>query len=282
MRTYASFGGGVQSSALALMVMERHADLVSHYGDALPEVWLFADTCDEPRNVYEHMISFGERMRSAGLRLETVSAGSLSDHVRSRASEHQGGISMPPMFVQDRDGGGMPVRRGCTFNYKAKPLDDYARQWFKVPRGYKGKPYVAQWYGISADESQRMRVASDPRDRWRVFEYPLVRLGWSRRRCIDYLKSHGIDAPRSACVYCPFHSNAEWRRIKLDPDEWARVVAFERAIHEAHDAHGDVAGLKSKPYLHRDRVPIDEVDLDRGQRSLWDAWDQECAGVCGV
>ena len=272
----------MQSTALALMVMRGEPQLMAHYGDALPEVWLFADTGDEPSEVYAHVESFGARMADAGLRLETVSAGILSEHVIERAGKHERGISMPPMFVADNAGGSMPVRRGCTAIYKAKPLDAYAREWFSVKRGYRGDPYVAQWYGISCDESQRMRVAADPKDSWRVFEYPLVRMGWTRRRCLDYLAEHGVEAPRSARVYCPFHSNAEWLRIKAQPDEWRRVVEFERAVHAAHDTHGDVAGLKSRPYLHRSRVPIDQVQFDGGQTALWDAWDDECAGVCGV
>tara|TARA_R100000664_G_C2713859_1_gene109704 strand:+ start:96 stop:890 length:795 start_codon:yes stop_codon:yes gene_type:complete len=264
------------------MVMRAEPQLMAHYGDALPEVWLFADTGDEPAEVYDHVKTFGAAMAEAGLRLETVTAGTLSEHVIGRAMDHQGSISMPPMFVADKTGGPMPVRRGCTSHYKGRPLDRFARQWFDVKRGYRGDPYVAQWYGISCDESQRMRVAADPKDSWRVFEYPLVRMGWSRRRCLDYLAEHGVVAPRSACVYCPFHSNAEWLRIKAQPDEWRRVVEFERSMHAAHAMHGDIAGLRSKPYLHRSRVPIDQVEFDGGQATLWDAWDDECAGVCGV
>ena len=282
MRVYASFGGGVQSTALALMVINRHPRLIAAYGESLPELWLFADTGDEPHGVYQHVDAFGARMAAHGMRLEIVSEGVLSQHVIGKAQAHERGISMPPMFVADKSGGAMPVRRGCTANYKAKPLDRFARKWFEVPRGYRGDAYVQQWYGISADEAQRMRVASDPRDAWRVFEYPLVRMGWTRQHCVEYLAEHGIKAPRSACVYCPFHNDAEWKRIKVEPDNWAQVVEFEQAVHAAHDAHGDVAGLKSKPFLHRSRVPIDEVDFDRAQRTLWDAWDDECAGVCGV
>lgn len=278
-RSVVSFGGGVQSTALALLALENHPELVRAMGEAIPRLWLFADTGDEPRAVYAHVDRMRERIVAAGLDFVTVSAGRLSDHVIEKASAGQRGISMPPMFVKTRDGDTMPVRRGCTRDFKAKPLDAEIRRRCGVRRGYKGDPFVRQWYGISADESQRMRISQDA---WRTFEYPLVRMGWSRERCHRFLDDRGVNAPRSACVFCPFHSASEWRRIMADPYERARVEAFEASVHRAYQAHGTVAGLDSRPYLHRSRIAIGSVDHDGGQRSLWSTWDQECSGVCGV
>lgn len=279
MTNFVSFGGGVQSTVLALLVMERHPELMRAMGGGLPEVWLFADTGDEPEEVYAHVAIMRERILDAGMDFHTVSAGHLSKHVIERAGVGLKGISMPPMFVATKKGDTMPVRRGCTFDFKAKPLDKYIRKRFEVPRGYKGEPFLRQWYGISADEAQRMR---ESQDKWRVFDYPLVRMGWTRDVCQRYLQGKGVDAPRSACVFCPFHSNGEWSRLKGDEDEWDKIVAFERAVHEAHEAHGAVAGLETRPFLHRSRIPIDEVDFDGGQQSMWQSFDNECAGVCGV
>jgi len=279
MKHYVSFGGGVQSTALAMLVIHRHPDLVRAMGDVQPELWLFSDTGDEPQAVYDHVVVMRQRILDAGMVYKTVSAGVLSEHVLSKAKRRERGISMPPMYVSTRDGDTMPVRRGCTRDFKIKPLDSAAKAHFEVPRGYKGEPYVAQWYGISSDEAQRMKI---PQDRWRTFEYPLVKMGWSRRRCLDYLDSLGMSAPRSACVYCPFHDTAEWKKVLAVPGERAKVFEFERQLHAACDEHGSIAGLNTKPYLHSTRTPINEVDFDKGQQSLWDTWDQECAGICGV
>ena len=279
MRDFVSFGGGVQSTVLALLVMEEHPALMRAMGGGLPEAWLFANTGDEPDEVYAHVAIMRERILAAGMGFETVSAGHLSKHVIERASEGLRGISMPPMYVATRDGGSMPVRRGCTRDYKAKPLDQHIRKRFEVPRGYKGEPFLRQWYGISADEAQRMR---ESQDRWRVFDYPLVRMGWTRDVCQRYLLEKDVPAPRSACVFCPFHNQGEWKRILANPVERERVFAFEKDVHAAWEAHGSVAGLETKPYLHPSRIPIDEVDFDGGQQSLWASFDNECAGVCGV
>jgi hypothetical protein len=81
-------------------------------------------------------------------------------------------------------------------------------------------------------------------------------------------------------VYCPFHSNEEWRRLqKAEPKEFAKAVDFEHRLHAAWDEHGMIGGLESKPFLHRSRIPIDEVEFTGGQMDLW---GNECAGVCGV
>ena len=174
MRHYVSFGGGVQSTALAMLVIERHPDLIRAMGDVQPELWLFSDTGDEPQAVYKHEAVMRQRILDAGMDYKRVTAGKLSEHVLDKAKRGERGISLPPMYVSTRTGDTMPVRRGCTRDFKITPRDKCAKKHFEVPRGYKGEPFVAQWYGISSAEAQRMKIAQD---KWRTFEYPLVKMG---------------------------------------------------------------------------------------------------------
>ena len=269
-----SFGGGVQSTAILHLVIDGKLPR--------PDLWVFADTGDEPRAVYNHVDRCASLMKSAGFRLEIVTrpdlGKSLSDHVLTRAEAGERGISMPPMFVA-AESGAYPVRRGCTFDFKSKAIDRKVKEVFGIKRGRKA-PEVVQWLGISLDETQRMRVSTD---KWRLFHYPLIELVPMRRAAIvRYLRGKGIDAPRSACTYCPFHSNAEWRRVRQDREAWASAVEFERRVQAAYDEHGHVAGLASKPYLHRQRVPLEDADLGDGQLDLFYGMDNECAGICGV
>ena len=117
---------------------------------------------------------------------------------------------------------------------------------------------------------------------WRLLKYPLIEMGWRRGRCIEYLHSLGINAPKSACVFCPFHSNKTWKETKAVGEDWARVLLFEKQINTAFSRHGHVAGLKSLPTLHRSREPIATVDFDGGQLELFGGMNNECSGVCGV
>jgi hypothetical protein len=82
-------------------------------------------------------------------------------------------------------------------------------------------------------------------------------------------------------VFCPFHNNAEWRRLKNDePEAFAAAVEFERRVQEVKATTENFA---STPFLHRSCVPLDQIDfrndIDRGQLTLW---DDECEGMCGV
>ena len=103
---------------------------------------------------------------------------------------------------------------------------------------------------------------------------------------MQWMEKHGYPSPpRSACTFCPYHSNHEWREIKKNKKEWDEVVALDKAIRNTEDYKGDTKYKKvvrDKLYLHRDCKPIDEVDLrsdeEKGQMSLLD----ECEGMCGV
>jgi hypothetical protein len=48
---------------------------------------------------------------------------------------------------------------------------------------------------------------------------------------VIYLKGQSIphEVPRSACDFCPYRSNAEWRHLQdTDPTGWAKPVDWTR------------------------------------------------------
>ena len=61
LREFASFGAGVQSSAIALLALNRDARLLAVSGGVVPERYFFADVGDEPPEVYAQLARF-ERM----------------------------------------------------------------------------------------------------------------------------------------------------------------------------------------------------------------------------
>jgi hypothetical protein len=271
-----SFGGGVQSTALAGMVLEGYLPR--------PALWIFADTGDEPRAVYSHVEKWREKIERAGMEFRIVHRTdppqSLSDHVISRISEGLGGVHYPPLYVKrEKRKGRMPLWRGCTKMFKSRVLDKHSKKFAEVPRAYKGPPMVRKWLGISYDEMSRMRTSQE---KWFEFWYPLVEFKVTRSKCIEFLKKIGETAPRSACVYCPFHSDKEWARVKKDPEDWAKVVKFEKDFQKIWKEKGAFGGLRSMPTLHKSGLPIEEVDFSDAQNDLFNNWDQECAGICGV
>lgn len=171
--------------------------------------------------------------------------------------------------------------RGCTHDFKLWPIFRKCRELAQVKRGGK-TVRVIQWIGISLDEAQRMKTN---RHKWIGVRWPLIEQNMSRHDCLRWMEAHGFPKPpRSACVYCPFHNNHEWRRLKAEePEAFARAVQFERDTQAAkrNTSHS----FKSVPFLHRTAVPLDQVDLsqdtDRGQ-GLLDGFNGECEGMCGT
>lgn len=254
-----SLGAGVQSSALYLLAVAGEVGGV--------DAAIFADTGWEPAAVYEHL----KRLEAHGddrVPIYRVSSGNIRD------TERQKDFYDAPYFLLNEDGSEGMARRQCTHQLKLRPIRRKLNELLKQHGISKAPGCTESLLGISLDEVQRMK---DSDVLWNVNGYPLVDRRWTRADCTKYLEAEGWAAPRSACIGCPYHSNAEWRALRDDsPAEFADAVAFEREIQATN------AGLRGKPFLHASRVPLDLVDLataeDRGQLNF----DAECEGMCGV
>ena len=102
-----------------------------------------------------------------------------------------------------------------------------------------------------------------------------------RHQCLIWMKEKGDPKPpRSACWFCPYHSDREWRRLRdEEPEEFAKAIALDKRIRDG------IYKVESKLYLHKSRTPLSEVDLstdvERGQATLWNEEDEMCdGGVC--
>lgn len=230
---------------------------------------IFADTGWEPSAVYDHLDGLKAKAEDFGLPLHVVQDGDIRD------VESQKEFYDAPYFIVNPDGSHGMAKRQCTSNLKIKPIRRKIRELMEESgHTIKGRPAVIQYLGISWDEIQRMKPADV---KFIEHTWPLIDRRWTRSDCLKYLAERGIDAPRSACIGCPFHSNAEWRRLKEDsPAEFADAVQFEKEVQNTG------AGLRGKPFLHAARIPLDEVDLrsaeDLGQLNF----DAECEGMCGI
>jgi hypothetical protein len=260
--TVISLGAGVQSTTMALMA--AHGEITP-----MPDCAIFADTGWEPKAVYEHLEKLTEALPFP---VHKVSAGNIRTSVVNHTNTTGQRYAAVPWFT----GSGGMGRRQCTSEYKIKPLERKQRELL----GYKPRQRIPSgsvevWIGISWDEMQRMK---DPRNHWQVNRWPLIEKEIRRWQCVEWLKAHGWDAPRSACLGCPFHSDAEWREIKKNPEEWADVVEADKALRSG----GTIRGMRDEQFMHAKRIPLDEVDLnseeDCGQLNFL----SECEGMCGI
>ena len=97
---------------------------------------------------------------------------------------------------------------------------------------------------------------------------------------MEYLKDrvpHTV--PRSACVFCPYKSNAEWRKLKEgDPESWRRAVEVDEAMRAEGSRCNE--GVQKKMYVHRTCVPLPLIDFGRSKDA--GGMVNECQGMCGV
>lgn len=258
-------GAGVQSTTVGLL---------SKDGGLSPiDCAIFADTGWEPKDVYTHLAWLETQLPFPVYRV------SCGRSIQANGYMHGGDkrfISLP-MFTSN---GGM-LWRQCTKEYKIEPIRAKIRALLGLSKGERaGKNVrVRQWFGISLDEASRMRDSDVP---WIEHYYPLIATRMTRNDCLRWLEKHGYPRPpRSACIGCPMHTDAEWKRLRDEsPDEFQQAVTFERDLQVRQASPSD--RIKSVPFLHRSLVPLDQVNLetleDRGQLN----WLNECGGHCGV
>jgi hypothetical protein len=172
------------------------------------------------------------------------------------------------------------IGRKCTADYKIFPINRFIKEMCDVKHGQTDCT-VTQWIGISLDEIQRMKL---PPHKWTQNRWPLVEKRITRAYCIQWMKDNGYpEPPRSACFYCPFHSDTEWRRLRdNDPKHFRKAVLFDYAIRDKYKKHDGYT--KMEVYLHRSCKPLAEVDFDNDEDKGQMTWDfqAECEGMCGI
>jgi len=181
------------------------------------------------------------------------------------------------------------VKRQCTKEYKIEIIQKtIRREILGLP---PGRPVpkdvlVHQHYGISFDERSR---ASRIYERyiglrsWRP-HFPLLDRTWTRSDCLKFLETRvPQEVPKSACVFCPFHRDSEWRRLKeTDSEGWARAVEIDSGLRRPGAAVN--RKLYQKLYLHKSCRPLAEIDFENRQTGFdfGIGLENECEGGCGV
>lgn len=231
----------------------------------MPDCAIFADTGWEPDAVYVHL---GRLTVALPFPIYTVSAGNIRADAMATSNTTGGRFAAIPWFTVNPDGSHGMGRRQCTSEYKVRPIQ---RKIVELTGGRK-RASANVWIGISTDEIQRMRPS---RVQYIVNRHPLIEAGLSRRDCQAWLFDKGWDAPRSACIGCPFHSDREWRL--LSPAEFADACEVDAAIRRP------TRGIRAEQFMHAQRVPLADVDLSTwAQRGQPDLFNLECEGMCGV
>jgi len=275
----------------------------------MPKAAIFADTQDEPQSVYDWLNWLEKQLPFPVHRATT---GQLSAFALKEKKNQKTGVpyysNTIPVFTKGVGVNEGRVGRYCTRDFKIIPIirtvkkiaSGALRQWRqernenkRISKIISGafsaagtprlpSPVVIQWIGISSDEIYRMKPSRDP---WCEHRWPLVEARKNRNDCLQWMKAKGFpEPPRSACRYCPFKSDFEWRQLRRkEPSEFDRAVVFERELQKLHASITSNGKIKGVPFLHRSLKPLDQVDFsteeERGQLNMF---NNECEGMCGV
>jgi hypothetical protein len=195
-----SFGGGVQTVALAILNAEgrvpnpAHTLLMADTGDEMPETYAY---------LADHFRPYCERV---GLDLVTV---------KSHAATSLYAYSFAKRMVPSA------MSRYCTEHFKLRVLNRWLRQ-----RASKDHPADVQ-IGISAEESHRA-VDRKPAA-FAVKRWPLIALRLTREHCRDIIRVAGLpEVGKSRCWYCPFQGVKGFAQLAANhPDLFAQAVTLE-------------------------------------------------------
>lgn len=241
---------------------------------------IFADTKGEPKKVYDWM-DYLERVMP--FPIYRVSRGDLwrsATDIRTTKDGQRTYIATGiPVYTVEGLSKGIGKRQ-CTRTFKVDPITRKTRQLLdrRAIRKTEGT-LVEMLIGISLDESDRMKPSKAP---WIKSQWPLVDMGISRADCLAWMERKKYPLPpRSACTYCPFHSDDEW--LALTPGDFADAVQKEKQLQGAYNT---ASALRSVPYFHKTRVPLSEVKFKptggKDKERQLNAFRNECEGMCGV
>lgn len=261
-----SLGAGVQSTTLYLTEEWDYA--------------VFADTQEEPAPVYTHLAW----MKSLG-RAPIIerTAGKLGDDLqygRGGAGRRVACIPAFTLIPGQRSRG--KIMRQCTSDYKLDVIHQAVRELLGLQRRQRFPKWmqIIMGIGFSDDEQGRAgRVLAGWKRPQIMPVFPLITKRWRRDDCVEYLRTvvpHEV--PRSSCVFCPFHGDEEWRWLRSnDPAGWERAVEIDLALR----IPGNVVNrnVRAEMFLHRDCVPLDQVDLSVDDRQGEIAFEG-CTGGC--
>ena len=265
-----SLGAGVQSTVMALMAEEGYA------GMTRPDFAIFADTGWEPQTVYEHLDWLETQLSYP---VHRVSAGNIRENILAGQNPDGRSFIDLPFYVTKPDGKPTAAARQCTNHYKIEPIRQFLRQQLNIAYRQPVKGVAVQmWLGISRDEASQQKPS---RYRWIINQFPLITRDFSRQQLIEWFQERypGRNLPKSACIGCPYHSDAAWAAMKTeDPESWNDALGVDWALRNIVAAKSAIAGAA---YLHRSRKPLSEVEFGNAAAAAAEL-QAECEGICGI
>lgn len=203
----ASFGGGVNSTAMLLGIYESHPEL-------RPDLVMFADTGGEKPETYTHVAEFSEWLTKHDFPAITIVREERFTLEQECLDKH----TLPSIVI------GM---RSCSDKFKIRPQNRYVSEWQPAIDAWANGERVTKLVGFDAGEPWRAKDYSDKKYEVR---FPLIEWGWDREQCVAAIKRHGLSVPpKSSCFFCPEMRESEILDLKeANPELFSRALAMEK------------------------------------------------------
>tara|TARA_R100000234_G_scaffold60073_1_gene36391 strand:- start:68 stop:847 length:780 start_codon:yes stop_codon:yes gene_type:complete len=254
-----SLGLGVQSTAMYFLSSVNMIERADHA--------VFADPGAELPRTYEILEMLQDWAKyNNGIPIHVTNERNLLQDIMKAQNSRGVRWASIPAFTES---GGM-IMRQCTGEYKIQPVIKKVRELHGLkPR--QRMPKTEMWLGITLDEIQRMKISQLPRI---DYIYPLIEQRMSRSDCMKTFKRFNFPIPpKSSCVFCPYHSDKNWKEIKEKlPEEWEKCVEIDNTIRDATKK-----GINDKLYLHRSLTSLEKVQF-ADQQELFMCEE----GFCGL
>lgn len=212
-----SLGGGVQSTAIAILIAQGRLPK--------PDLVVIVDTSRERESTWRYLGEYTEPLfRSMDIPFARIRT---RDYLLDRPDEVpivECGRVLIPAFIQHPGGAKGKMRGYCSGRWKERVFKRYLRSL--------GMNLVEVWIGISQDESRRRRESGLA---WYRHRYPLLALNLSRNDCHGIIREYKWPQPlKSSCWMCPHMRAPEWvemqRNYPADFEAACRLDEHMRTI----------------------------------------------------
>lgn len=223
MKIYLSHGGGVNSWALYLYLIEQNEIPGEDYEA------VFVDHGTDWPETYEYM----DMMQARGYPVTVIKPKYAGC---STVYDYSVKYSLTPSR--------RPGFRWCTANFKVEALKTY----------YQKPCLELIGFDISEQNRQMNLVGKVGVEQ----DFPLIEAGIDRQGCIEIIKRHGLPIPpKSGCYICPFQGRTQWIELKRQhPDLFCKAVQLENSCNERRKSAGKT------PVYFRD-IPLEMLVLPK-------------------
>lgn len=236
-KNYLSFGGGVNSVALMLWLIEHDIEFES----------VFADHGGDYPETYEYV----DMLLAKGYEIAVL---------KPKMKVHEKMVDLYGCCYEYRTTPGI-FKRWCTSRYKVNPIKNYV-----------SKPCFL-FLGIAAEEAHRAKRNKEY-EFGIVRDYPLIDHNINRQGCVEIIKRHGLPVPpKSGCFFCPFQKASEIRELYHRCDDlFDKALELEKRNIEYNKAKGK----KQSGYLHISNRPLEVVAMTDQIELFDDMWPCAC------